>query len=122
MPTGMVPRAMEVSVEPWPRVTTFFGFSGISAVPRELLMETGKAPSPDPDVASLSEASEPQAVRATVEVSRSATLVVRRRFRGMLVILAKGECRPPRPANILSLIHISEPTRLYPKSRMPSSA
>ena len=39
-----------------------------------------------------------------------------------------AECPPDArvvdtgPLNLLSLIHISEPTRLYPKSRMPSSA
>lgn len=45
MPTGVVPSAIAVSAEPWPRVTTFFGSSGISAVPSLLLMETGNAPS-----------------------------------------------------------------------------
>ena len=29
---------------------------------------------------------------------------------------------PDGQLSLLSLIHISEPTRLYPKSRMPSSA
>ena len=40
---------------------------------------------------------------------------------GLPDTLTPAEARRKMP-DALSLIHISEPTRLYPKSRMPSSA
>ncbi len=49
MPTGTLPRAMAVSAEPWPRVTTRLGLSLMTASPRALLRVTGNAPAGAPD-------------------------------------------------------------------------